>query len=75
MDSRVEHYREKAREVRRLAELTTGPDIRAEFLHIAAQYERMADRLDYQKTHREIRFPAERAGEADPSGSGAEDAR
>jgi hypothetical protein len=81
MDSRIHYYREKAEEVRRLAETAVHPDIRAEFLNIAAQYDRMAARLDYQETHREIRVPAEplaAKGSAKPDSgadSGHEDAR
>jgi len=74
MDSRVEHYRKKAREVRHLAAITTVPDIRTAFLNIARQYERMADHLAHQQTHREIRVPAGRveANDAVKAGSFSE---
>jgi hypothetical protein len=56
MDSRPKYYRAKAEEVRRLAAMAADPDIRAEFLNIAAQYERMAEQLDHQERHREVRI-------------------
>jgi len=74
MESRIKHYREKADEVRRLAELTSEPDIHVEFLAIAAQYDRLADQLERQETRREIRVSsAPRAGVNDnsPSASSA----
>jgi|KBSSwiStaDraftv2_1062776.scaffolds.fasta_scaffold1435783_2 hypothetical protein len=72
MESRIKHYREKAAEVRRLAELTSEPDIHVEFLAIAAQYDRLADQLERQETRREIRVSAPaRTGVNDNSPSAA----
>jgi len=46
MDARIKEYRDKAGEVRRIAEGVAVPHIQEELLKIAAQYEDMAAKLE-----------------------------
>ncbi len=51
-NARIAFYREQANELRKLAERSTAPDARSEFISLAEQYEKLAARLEAKQAGR-----------------------
>lgn len=47
-DSRAAYYREQGRQIRALVNLMIHPEVKAELLELAEQFERLAEQADSQ---------------------------
>lgn len=45
-DSRADYYREQGRQIRALVNLVIHPEVKAELLELAEQFERLAEQAD-----------------------------
>jgi uncharacterized protein Yka (UPF0111/DUF47 family) len=46
-ESRADYYREQGRQIRALVSLVISPDVKAELLELAEQFERLATQADH----------------------------
>ena len=47
VESRAAYYREQGRQIRALISLVISPDVKAELLELADQFERLAEQADH----------------------------